>query len=243
MPYISKQKKAVILGICLTLSATAWAARDDDDDSTEYLPYNTKNPQEWSLVKNDERHKIKTYSKQEDNYRYRSFKTHTIFDAPLEAVARCEFDVNNMTAWYMNAIESKMLQRVSDTEYYYYFRLKTPFGVPQRDAVVRATVTPYSERTGALIVNYTAAPDYIPIKPGVIRMPSYEMVLRMKPLTPKSVELIMEGYADPGGSGSMPKWLINYAQRRMPYANTLGRHRMIDKCAQSNSPIEFKYKE
>ena len=52
----------------------------------------------------------------------------------------------------------------------------------------------------------------------------------------------MEGYVEPGGA-YMPTWLINYAQRRLPYANMLGRQRVIAKCAASDSPIPFKYKE
>ena len=56
------------------------------------------------------------------------------------------------------------------------------------------------------------------------------------------VEEHMEGYVEPGGA-YMPTWLINYAQRRLPYANMLGRQRVIAKCAASDSPIPFKYKE
>lgn len=236
----SKQQTMTVLSLCLM--SGAWAA-SDDDDNTDYLPYNTKNAQDWSLVKNDERHQIKTYSKQEDNHRYRSFKAVAIFDAPLEAVARCQFDIDNMTSWYMNAIESKMLKRVSDTEYYYYFRLKAPFGVPQRDAAVRAIITPYSEKTGVLSISYSAVPDFVAAKAGVVRMPAYEMVLRFKPLSATTTEEVMEGYVDPGGAGTMPKWMINYVQRRMPYVNMLGKHRTIQKCINSDSPILFKYKE
>lgn len=236
------QQSIKVTCLSISLMSGAWAASDDDDD-TDYLPYNTKNAQEWSLVKSDERHQIKTYSKQEDNHRYRSFKAVAVFDASLETVARCQFDIENMTSWYMNAVESKMLKRVSDTEYYYYFRLKAPFGVPQRDVAVKATITPYSEKTGTLSISYTAVPDFVPTKVGVVRMPAYEMVLRFKPIGTTQVEEVMEGYVDPDGAGTMPKWMINYVQRRMPYVNMLGKHRTLEKCARSDSPILFKYKE
>jgi hypothetical protein len=113
------------LCLALAVAATSHAAKnDDDDDKTEYLPYNAKAVKEWSLIKDDQRHQIKTYSKQEDNRRYRSFKVQGILNGSLEAAARCQFDIDNLTNWYMNAIESKLLKRVSDTEYYFYFRLK-----------------------------------------------------------------------------------------------------------------------
>jgi hypothetical protein len=170
--------------LCLTLAATTShaAKNDDDDDKTEYLPYNAKAVKEWSLIKDDQRHQIKTYSKQEDNRRYRSFKVQGILNGSLEAAARCQFDIDNLTNWYMNAIESKLLKRVSDTEYYFYFRLKMPLGVPHRDVIIHANVQPYSAKTGFLAITYTAAPDFIPVKPGVVRVPAYETSIKLTPL-------------------------------------------------------------
>jgi hypothetical protein len=231
------------LCLALAVAATSHAAKnDDDDDKTEYLPYNAKAVKEWSLIKDDQRHQIKTYSKQEDNRRYRSFKVQGILNGSLEAAARCQFDIDNLTNWYMNAIESKLLKRVSDTEYYFYFRLKMPLGVPHRDVIIHANVQPYSAKTGFLAITYTAAPDFIPVKPGVVRVPAYETSIKLTPLGADKVEEHLEGYVDPGGSG-MPTWLVNHVQRRTPYANMLGRQRVIAKCAASDSPVPFKYKE
>ena len=97
----------------------------------------------------------------------------------------------------MNAIESKLLKRVSDTEYYFYFRLKMPLGVPERDIVVHATVQPYSTKTGFLGISYSAAPDFIPPKPGVVRFPAYETSTKLIPLGENKVEEHMEGYVEP----------------------------------------------
>ena len=233
-----------LLCLALVLATTSHAAKndDEDDDKTEYLPYNEKAVKEWSLIKDDQRHQIKTYSKQEDNRRYRSFKVKGILNGSLEAAARCQFDVDNITAWYINSIESKLLKRVSDTEYYFYFRLKMPLGVPQRDVVIHANVQPYSAKTGFLGITYSAAPDFIPVKPGVVRMPAYETMIKLTPQDSNKIEESMEGYIDPGGAG-LPTWLINYAQRRAPYANMLSRQRVIAKCAARDTPIPFKYTE
>ena len=228
--------------LCLLLAATtSYAAKnDDDDDPTEYLPYNEKATKEWSLIKDDKRHKIKAFSKKEDGYRFRSFKVQSVLNGSLEAAARCQFDIEGIPSWYMNVTEAKLLKRVSDTEYYFY--VKMPFGVPHRDVVVHAKVQPYSTKTGFLAISYRAAPDFIPTKPGVIRMPAYETSIKLKPTGNDETEEHMEGYVDPGGSG-LPIWLVNHIQRRTPYANMLGRKRAITKCAASNSPIPFKYKE
>lgn len=230
--------------LCLLLAATtSYAAKnDDDDDTTEYLPYNEKVVKEWSLIKDDKRHQIKTFSKKEDGYRFRSFKVQGVLNGSLEAAARCQFDIENIPSWYMNVTEAKLLKRVSDTEYYFYFYVKMPFGVPHRDVVVRAKIQPYSTKTGFLAISYSAAPDFIPTKPGVIRMPAYETTTKFTPINENQTEEQLEGYVDPGGEG-LPIWLVNYAQRRTPYSNMIGRQRVISKCAASDSPIPFKYKE
>ena len=142
----------------------------------------------------------------------------------------------------MNSYDAKLLKRVSDTEYYFYFRMKMPLGVPHRDAVIRANVQPYSAKNGFLAISYTAAPDFIPVIPNVIRVPAYETRIKLTPLGANKVEEHLEGYIDPGGAG-LPTWLVNYVQRRTPYANMLSRQRVIAKCAASDSPIPFKYTE
>lgn len=232
--------------LCLALAVfttTAHAAKNDDfEDPTEYLPYNEKKPNEWSLIKDDQRHKIKTYSKQEDNRRFRSFKVQGLLKGSLEAAARCQFDIEGITGWYMNSADAKILKKVSDTEYYFYFRVKMPLGVPHRDVVINAKIQPYSTKTGFLGITYTSAPDFIPVKQGVIRMPAYETATKLTPLGDNTVEEHLEGYVDHGGTG-LPIWLVNYIQRRTPYANMIGRQRAIGKCAESSSPVPFKYKE
>ncbi len=232
-----------LLCLALAVSATSHAAKnDEDEDKTEYLPYNEKAGKEWSPIKDDQRHQIKTYSKQEDNRRFRSFRVQGILHGSLEAVARCQFDIEGITAWYMNSADSKMLKRVSDTEYYFYFRVKMPLGVPHRDVVINAKVHPYSTKTGFLGISYTSVPDFIPVKPGIIRMPAYETSTKLTPISADKVEEQIEGYVDPGGAG-LPIWLVNYFQRRGPYNNMLGRQRVISKCADSDTPIPFKFKE
>ena len=209
-----------LLCLVLAFATTSHAAKNDDDedkDKTEYLPYNEKAAKQWSLIKDDQRHQIKTYSKQEDNRRFRSFKVQGILNGSLEAAARCQFDIEGISSWYMNAADSKLLKRVSDTEYYFYFRVKMPLGVPHRDLVVHAKVQPYSTKTGFLGITYSAAPDFIPGKPGVIRMPAYETTIKLTPISADKVEEHLEGYVDPGGAG-LPIWLVNYIQRRTPYA-------------------------
>ena len=179
------------------------------------------------------------HSKKEDGFRFRSFKIQGVLNGSLEAAARCQFDIEGIPSWYMNVTEAKLLKRVSDTEYYFYFYVKMPFGVPHRDVVVRAKIQPYSTKTGFLAVSYTAVPDFIPSKAGVIRMPAYETTTKFTPINENQTEEQLEGYVDPGGR--VPSWAANFVQHSAPYSVALGSLRMVkkDEYAKSNEPIPF----
>lgn len=231
--------KLAISLCCLQLLAFNPAYATDDDDLN--TPDTSPATKDWHPVKNDERHQIKTYSKQEDNKRYRSFRVDAVYNAPLDAVARQQLDFNNLKRWYMNAEESILLKRVSDTEGYYYLKVKTPFGVPGRDMVIHFDIEPYSAKRGALTIRYRAAPDFIPAKPNIVRIPEYEMAVKVTPINATQTREETEGYVDSGGAA--PVWLVNYFQRMLPYTNMLGKTRGVEKYLHSTEPFPFKYKE
>lgn len=232
-------KPLLILACCLSLfSPLSWAESDDDELN---LPDATIVNKEWKLVKDDHTHNIRTYYKQEEGKRFRSFRAEAILDASLDVAARNQLDVANIPHWYMNAGETSLLRQVSETEYYYYLRLKTPFGVPERDEILHVTIDPYSKSKGALVIRYQAVPKYLAEKANMVRMPAYEMVTRLTPINENSTMEITEGYVEPGGDA--PVWLINFLQRRMPYANVLGKQRSIISYSNTGGSFPFKYKE
>ncbi|HNA20730.1 MAG TPA: hypothetical protein PLN40_04860, partial [Agitococcus sp.] len=101
------------LGIAISASSTTLAADIDD-------LRNPSNSNEWRLQKNDSRHKIKVYVKNEDGQKIRSFKVEAIIDSPIEALLRVQSDVDNYMRWYFETLEVKFLKRVSDKEFYFY---------------------------------------------------------------------------------------------------------------------------
>ena len=90
---------------------TAYAANDDLDD------LQTKLGNQWVLVKNDQRRNIKTWAKQEDGKRYRSFKVEAILETNVESLARVLLDFDNYTRWFWKTREPKLIRQNSSTEY------------------------------------------------------------------------------------------------------------------------------
>ncbi|HNA21795.1 MAG TPA: hypothetical protein PLN40_10350, partial [Agitococcus sp.] len=168
---------AASLSTVLMLSATpyVYAANDDLDD------LQTKLGNQWVLVKNDQRRNIKTWAKQEDGKRFRSFKVEAILDSNVEAGVRVLLDAESYTKWYWEVFESKMLKVISPTEYYIYLKHRAPVSLPDRDVILHAIVTPQKKAGDPILLNVKAAPDYIPEAPPLIRMPAEDMIAEFTP--------------------------------------------------------------
>ncbi|MDO8330516.1 MAG: hypothetical protein Q7T36_08610 [Fluviicoccus sp.] len=231
----SKPRFLIPAALALAIAGTAHADRNDLDDLRTY------DKDAWVMVKNDRRHQVVTYAKQEDDKRLRSFRQELTFDASIDAIALLLLDIENYPRWYHLNTESRILKKVSPTELYYYQVFDAPPGIPDRDVVVRATIQPYSARNGALKLVLRSAPDYMPPQPGLVRMPAFEMVATYTPLGNGQIKGVTEGYADPGGNS--PAWAINYVQRAAPYRNALSIRRVVKEYENSSFVPPFKYKE
>jgi hypothetical protein len=229
----------LILSVLISLSLMtfvplSYASNDDLDELQGKLG------NEWVIIKNDRRRNIKTYAKQEDGKRYRSFKVEAILDSSVEAGARVLLDVKNYTKWYWEVIESRMLAQISPTEYYIYLVHRAPVTLPDRDVILHATVELQKKPSDPIIVRIKSVPDYIAEKPPLIRMPAEDMILYVTPLPNNKVKIYVEGYVDPGGR--VPTWSNNYIQRIAPYSILLGLLRMMtsDTYRYAKDPLPFK---
>lgn len=221
---------------CLTGFAVA-----DNDDLDELR--SNRNISDWYLVKEDSLKNIKTWAKQEDGKRIRSFKGDVIIDAPFDAVARVHFDVENMRRWYYETEDSALIKKISPTELYYYMRYRAPATLPDRDSVLHMVIEPYSFRKGYLLLRIEAVPLFIPEKNGLIRIRSQDMMVKISPMADNRTHLEFEGYLDPGGSS--PIWAVNFVQRRAPYTTMLGLQRVakLPQYQDPNIAAGFHYKE
>ncbi len=219
----------------LTLSGAAFAERGDLEELRSY------DTNAWIVIKNDRLHQVTTYAKQEDNKRLRSFRQELTFEGSLDATAKLLLDIANYPRWFHMNRESRMVRQISPTEFLYYQSFDTPPGQPPRDVVVRATIQPYSARTGALKLVLRAAPDALPPQPGFVRIPAWEMTATYTPLGNGMMKGVTEGYVDPGGNA--PAWAVNYVQRAAPYRNALGIQRIVKDYENNDFQTPFKYKE
>ncbi len=228
-------KMQLLAALVLTLTVNISHA---DKEDLQSLQHNVNN--DWYLVKKDDLHRISTYAKHEDGKSIRSFKVEAQVEASLRTLAQVHFDIANIKKWYWETLESKLITKVSDTEYIYYMKFKTPLA-PDRDAVIRATIDPYQAGRNYMVLRLRGAPSMIPVPKGLMRITAFNVDIKFTPQTNGGTQMDIEGYIDP--SGNLPSWSVNLFQRQAPYITMLGLYRMAkkDEYLDSSGPLAFKY--
>ena len=169
--------RVAVLLLGMAVSTVTIADVDDIRGTKE------QNSKEWRLQKNDARHKIKVYVKNEEGQKIRSFKVEAIIDAPIETLLRVQSDVDNYMRWYFETHEVKFLKRVSDKEFYFYVVHDAPIGLPKRDVILRTVIEPMTKKQPYVQLQMTSVPDYIPLHPPYIRMEAENYTVRYTPLS------------------------------------------------------------
>ncbi len=232
-------RKLLPVAVFAALAVCHAPARASLDDLEEIRNADLGRPNEWHLVKNDAIRNIKTFSKQEDGKKVRSFRIDMMVDASLETVARVHYDPDNLKKWFWETTESRMLKKVSPTEFYYYQKFNAPITMPDRDSILHAVIEPMSRKRGFLTLTLRAAPDFLPPVKGLVRVETQDMVIKMTPAGKEKTHLEVEGYIDPGGIS--PAWGINFVQRMAPYTSMVGLQRIVqaDQYREASGPLPF----
>lgn len=197
----------------------------------------------WRLSKNDNRHNIKVYVKNEDGQKIRSFRVVAMMDSSIETLARVQSDFDDYLRWYFATLEVKFLKKVSDREYIYYLVHDAPIGTPDRDVILRTVIEPMTAKRPYVQLKMNALPNFLPVKPPYVRMEAEDYTARWTPINKNQVLLEAEGFINPGGAA--PSWAVNFIQGRGPYINMMGLRRMINlpQYNDSNTPIPYTFVE
>lgn len=224
--------------LCLSISLGLTSARAANNDELEELRPTVS--REWILTKDDRLRHIKTYFRLEDGKQYRSFKVEAVFVASMQTLANVLLDFDNYTKWYWKTRESRLIKQQSSTEYTVYFVHEAPHGLADRDVVLQCIIEPQTKVKRFTTLKVTALPNFLPVKPPLIRMPAEDISIKFSPLPNGKIQLEAEGYFDPGGS-SVPIWATNFIQRTAPYVVIRNFQRMLEREEYRNSkkPLPF----
>lgn len=230
-------KKLALLPL---LTCILWPIQSVYADGNDLDEFRSKLTNEWLLVKNDRLRKIKTYARLEDGKRYRSFKVEASLEVSVDALARVLLDFENYTRWFWKTRESKLIRQNSPTEYIVYMVHDAPYGLPDRDTVIKGIIEPQAKNKPYITLRVTATPDALPAKPPLVRMIAEDMTIKFTPISDNQIEMTTEGYFDPGGV--VPAWAANFVQRSAPYAVIVALQRMAQRPeynSKAKQPLPF----
>ncbi|MCC6281892.1 MAG: hypothetical protein IT262_14910 [Saprospiraceae bacterium] len=163
-----------------------------------------QNNDNWNLRKDKDGVKV-YYRQTSDIY---EIKLATSLKIPLSGLIQLFSEVDNYPKWGYKVMEARLLQKVSDTEMYYYSRLDFPWPMNDRDLIMHTKLSqdPVTRRITATSV---AAPDYLPMVKDVERMRTAHTQWTLVPGAGGWVYVEYYIYSHP--AGNIPDWLVNMA--------------------------------
>jgi len=182
---------------------------------------------EWDLKKTDSEADIRVYYRTTDSG-YTEFKGITHVKSRLSAFVALFNDLDRMPEWVYRNKKSETLKDVSNTEVYARTVSEMPWPLTDRDAVLRSTLS-QDPKTLAVTIRGSAAPNFWPRSENHVRMPVVESYWRFTPLESGAIEVVFQGYGDPGGnlSSRFLRWFVDLALWEAPYQTLLGVQKMI----------------
>src|SRR4051812_39047874 len=176
---------------------------------------------DWELKVADPEADIRIFSRVNERG-YPEFRGVTKVSSTLSAFVALFKDLEHMPDWAYRIRKAERLAVVSDTETYAYTVNSLPPPLFDRDAVVHSTIS-QDQATLKMTFRGSGAPDYAPKNERYVRMPVVESVWTFTPLGAGMVEVVFEGYGDPGGnlSSGLLAWFVRLTMSEAPYQTML----------------------
>ncbi|MFN8258180.1 MAG: START domain-containing protein [Bacteroidales bacterium] len=170
---------------------------------------------DWKITKQEG--DIKIYMRKSDESRFKEVMGTMQVNSNLGALVYLVKDTKNHYKWIYANKNAEMLKSVNDFEWYYYNVSEAPWPVSNRDVITHAIMW-QDKNTYKVTINSVGAPDYIPKKKDLVRIPRILTSWEFTPLGKNLVEVRFKLAIDLGGD--IPAWLVNLAVDKGPF-NTM----------------------
>ena len=175
------------------------------------LIFNNAIGQNWEFIK--EKEGVKVYTKKEVGNSLKSFRGEAVFHVAIEKVYHVLGDSISFDWWAKNIRDIKVISFDRGKEIRYYLIYDVPWPLSDRDLCVSSKITTNTV-TGERTLYATPLLNVVPEKPNVVRIKNYWQKWYVKPLDKGNVQIVLEGFVDPGGS--VPDWLYNMVITETP---------------------------
>jgi len=176
---------------------------------------------EWKLVK--QQRGIDVYVKSVPESPVNAVKASVVVDCSISIAYAVVVDAKNHPLWMYQCKQAKILNKISDTSWYYYGQSKTPWPVADRDFASYTYVSKNGENS--IIVIGKGVPDYVPQRDGYIRLPFAFSEWKLTSLA--SGKTYAELFLTVDVGGIVPPWLLNLFISRGPYQTLYNFSRVV----------------
>ncbi|MDA3890583.1 MAG: START domain-containing protein [Salinivirgaceae bacterium] len=161
---------------------------------------------DWIFLKESDN--ISIYYRSSDTLHYEELKFTTIFKTtPAEMVSTIG-NIEEIPEWSYLCVGTKLIKKVSPTEWYYYYITDTPWPLDDRDVVLQIKVSKDSI-SGVTKINAKNRNGMVEEKEGFVRIPKLRSRWEFTPIDKDYTQLEFYFSSDPGGI--IPLWLMNSA--------------------------------
>lgn len=168
---------------------------------------------------------IQSYSRIKEGKDYYEFRTVFTTKSTIYEAKKLITNIDNMKNWLPSTLDSKLLEKVSGTEFYGYTVTDTPWPASNRDLVFKMTVKRYSSKSYTITLK--GAPDYYSLQSGKVRVLEYFAVWKIDLKDDNLIEIDYTASFNPGST--YPNWLIKNSMVEARMATSLNFRRELEK--------------
>lgn len=136
------------------------------------------------------------------------FRAETTIPARLASLAAVLLDPTRTQDWVFRAREAMLLSSDGPTRGVTLVVTTMPLPLRDRESIVEWAMTQDPQTLVVTMAGHSVA-DRLPPHPERVRMPSFESRWQLSPRPDGRVDVLFEGYADPGGNLALP-WLRSF---------------------------------
>lgn len=188
---------------------------------------------EWEMIKDKEGIRVFTRANQISSFK--EFKATMQIEAGVSQFLAVLYDVEGLSDWAYNTIESTLLNRPDDMSQTYYSVAKAPWPYKNRDGIYLNQIT-WNKTSRELLVEIEMLEQEIETKGDNVRMDGYGY-WKIREVSDGKLDIVFQMQVDPGGS--IKAWMANMVVSDSPYKTLLGLRDIIHKKKYQGKSYDF----
>jgi len=170
--------------------------------------------EKWEMVK--EKDGITIYNRKMEGSKLKEFKGTVKIKGSVGQVLNylTNYKLHDKFIYKAKAGSVKMVKQVSDSDFYTYMIIATPWPASNRDVVTHYVVNK-PDKNGVVLIDVSGVPDLVPEVKDVVRVPKMKGYWKLTPVADGYVEVTHQAYSSPGGN--VPDGMANSASVDAPF--------------------------